>query len=263
MNYKIISMDFDGTLLTSDKQVTEETRETLIELKEKDYIIIGITARILPSVKNVCDIGMFDYLILNNGNSLYDVKNKIGIEMGGLEEKSIIKITNYFKDISEEIDYYSLDKCYIYKKMILQTKNYKINISDITEIKEKIARINVFFKTNEEIIKYKDFINCNFDDIDAFEMLYTDNTKGKRWLSINPKNVNKFKTLEKLCLDLNVNMEEVIFFGDGTNDLPLIGKAGLGVAMGNALNEVKEQAKETTLSNDENGIAYFLKKRIL
>ena len=103
MNYKIISMDFDGTLLTSDKQVTEETRETLIELKEKDYIIIGITARILPSVKNVCDIGMFDYLILNNGNSLYDVKNKIGIEMGGLEEKSIIKITNYFKDISEEI----------------------------------------------------------------------------------------------------------------------------------------------------------------
>ena len=94
-------------------------------------------------------------------------------------------------------------------------------------------------------------------------MLHTDNTKGKRWLSINPKNVNKFKTLEKLCLDLNVNMEEVIFFGDGTNDLPLIGKAGLGVAMGNALNEVKEQAKETTLSNDENGIAYFLKKRIL
>ena len=69
-------MDFDGTLLTSDKQVTEKTRQTLIELKEKDYIIIGITARILPSVKNVCDISMFDYLILNNGNSLYDVKNK-------------------------------------------------------------------------------------------------------------------------------------------------------------------------------------------
>ena len=76
MNYKIISMDFDGTLLTSDKQVTEETRKTLMELKEKSYIIIGITARILPSVKNVCDINMFDYLILNNGNSLYDVKNK-------------------------------------------------------------------------------------------------------------------------------------------------------------------------------------------
>ena len=263
MNYKIISMDFDGTLLTSDKQVTEETRKTLMELKEKSYIIIGITARILPSVKNVCDINMFDYLILNNGNYIYNVREKAGTEIGYLNQEGLVKITNYFKDISRKINYFSLNKCYVYKEIKPKTKSYNINIRDIDEIKEKIARINVFFKSNEEIVKHKNFVNCNFGDIDAFEMVDTDNTKAEKWLSINPKNVNKFKTLEKLCLDLNVNMEEVIFFGDGTNDLPLIGKAGLGVAMGNALNEVKEQAKETTLSNDENGIAYFLKRKIL
>ena len=106
-------------------------------------------------------------------------------------------------------------------------------------------------------------MNYNFNNLIAFEMLDTDDGKNKKWLAINPKNVNKYNTLERLCLTLNVSIDEVIFFGDSTNDLPLIGKAGLGVAMGNALNEVKEQAKETTLSNDENGIAYFLKRKIL
>ena len=57
-----------------------------------------------------------------------------------------------------------------------------------------------------------------------------------------------------------VSIDEVIFFGDSTNDLPLISKVGLGVAMGNALEEVKDQAKEITLSNDKNGIARFLEK---
>ncbi len=49
-------------------------------------------------------------------------------------------------------------------------------------------------------------------------------------------------------------------FGDSSNDLLIIGKVGLGVAMGNALKEVKEQAKAITLSTDEDGIAYFLEK---
>ncbi len=71
MNYKIISMDFDGTLLTSDKKVTDKTKQVLLKYKNENYIIIGATARNLASASNVCDINMFDYLILNNGSYIY------------------------------------------------------------------------------------------------------------------------------------------------------------------------------------------------
>ncbi len=260
MNYRIISMDFDGTLLTSDKNVTEESKKILMKLKEKNYIIVGITARNLTSVKNVCDINMFNYLILNNGSSIYNVQNQKKIEMGNIDEKSIEKMTNYFENIAEEIDYCSLNKYYIYKNGTSKNKKYQIHINSLNEIEEAIARINVFFKSNQEIYRCRDYVNYNFNNLIAFEMLDTDDGKNKKWLAINPKNVNKYNALERLCLTLNVSIDEVIFFGDSTNDLPLISKVGLGVAMGNALEEVKNQAKEITLSNDKNGIARFLEK---
>ena len=74
MNYKLIAMDFDGTLLSENKTVSKANKEKLTELKNKGYIIVGVTARNLTSVQHVCDIQMFNYLILNNGTYIYDVK---------------------------------------------------------------------------------------------------------------------------------------------------------------------------------------------
>ena len=88
----------------------------------------------------------------------------------------------------------------------------------------------------------------------------TDNKNNSKWLTLNPKGTNKVKALKVLCEKLDIPLDKVIFFGDSTNDLSIINKVGLGVAMGNALKEVKEQAKEITLSNDEDGIAIFLDK---
>ena len=73
---------------------------------------------------------------------------------------------------------------------------------------------------------------------------------------------NKFTTLKKLCTNLNISINEVIYFGDSANDLSIISKVGLGVAMNNALQEVKKQAKKITLSNDNDGIAHFLNMMI-
>lgn len=108
MEYKIISMDFDGTLFTSDKKVTPKTKEVLLEYKNNNYIIIGVTARNLSSVRSVCNINMFNYLILNNGSYIYDVENGKEININSIDIKNIIDITNYFEDIAEKIDYCSL-----------------------------------------------------------------------------------------------------------------------------------------------------------
>lgn len=258
MKYKLIATDFDGTLLTSDKKITEKNRSTLQEYKNNKYIIVGITARNLSSVKNVCDISIFNYLILNNGAYIYDVEKDIGIDIGHIEKNTLTKITNNFKDFAEEIDYCSLNKYYIYKKDNVDNKNFIVKIKDIEEIKESILRMNIFLASNEEISKSRKYIEREFKDLNVFEMSDTDNNNFRKWIVLNPKGIDKFKALEVLCKKLEINLDEVIFFGDSANDLSIINKVGLGVAMGNALKEVKEKADEITLSNDEDGVAVFL-----
>ena len=263
MRYKLIAMDFDGTLLTSDKKITEKNRSVLQKYRNNKYIIVGITARNLSSVNNVCDINIFNYLILNNGSYIYDVEKDIGIDIGHIDKNTLIKITNNFKDFAEEIDYCSLNKYYIYKKENVDNKGFIVKIKSIEDIKEVIVRMNIFLSSNEEISKCRKYIESEFEDLNVFEMLDTDNNSFKKWIALNPKGIDKFKALEVLCNKIGINLEEVIFFGDSANDLSIINKVGLGVAMGNALTEVKKQAKEITLSNDEDGIANFLEKTIL
>ena len=260
MKYKLIAMDFDGTLLTSDKKITEKNRDVLQKYKNNKYIIVGITARNLSSVNNVCNINTFNYLILNNGSYIYDVKNNIGIDIGHISRNTLINITNNFKDFAEQIDYCSLNKYYIYKKEKIKNNGFTVKINSLEDIKEIIVRMNIFLKNNEEINKNKKYIESKFDDLNVFEMSDTDNNNSRKWIALNPKGIDKLKALEILCKKIEISLDEVIFFGDSTNDLSIINKVGLGVAMGNALKEVKDQAKEITLSNDEDGVAIFLDK---
>ena len=72
MKYKLIAMDFDGTLLNDKKEITNKTKKCLELYRQKGCLIVGVTARNLSSVKGVSDIKLFDYLILNNGSCIYD-----------------------------------------------------------------------------------------------------------------------------------------------------------------------------------------------
>ena len=66
MNYKLIAMDFDGTLLNDDKNVSKVTKERLKLYKDLGYLIVGVTARILNSAKKSVPLDIFNYIILNS-----------------------------------------------------------------------------------------------------------------------------------------------------------------------------------------------------
>ena len=168
MEYKIISMDFDGTLLTSNKRITDKTKKTLLKYKKNNYFIIGVTSRVLASVKEVCDLNMFDYLILNNGAYIYDVKTKEIIKSFYIDREIVLDITKYFKEIAEEIDYCTLNKYYIYKKKVEKKLDFLVQINGLDEVKEQIGKINIFINNN--IDKYKEYIENTFEKIDVIFM---------------------------------------------------------------------------------------------
>lgn len=81
-------------------------------------------------------------------------------------------------------------------------------------------------------------------------------------LEVNAKGADKGAALLWLADYLGIDREETMSFGDGENDIPMIKAAGIGVAMGNALDTVKAAADTVTLTNDEDGVAAAIRKFI-
>ncbi len=260
MKYKIISMDFDGTLLTSDKKVSEKTKDLLKELKKNNYIIVGITARNLRSAKSVVDFNMFNYIILNNGAFIYNVDTNKITSFGVLTSNDLERIENIFKEINPKYEYVSLNSYFTYDKT--DPKDVRVHINSKEEISEDIVRMNVYLKNEEQINYYKNEVLNNIDTVNVVSMKDTDVANTRLWLTINEKNTSKLSTLTKLAKDHNISLDEIIFFGDGENDLSLLENVGNGVAMGNAIDIVKERSKDITLSNNEDGIYNYLTKKI-
>jgi len=75
-----------------------------------------------------------------------------------------------------------------------------------------------------------------------------------------PLNASKELAVTRLCNNYNISMDSVIIFGDDHNDLGLFKTTGYSIAMGNAINELKEIADEVTDSNDQDGVAIILEK---
>lgn len=259
-NYNIISMDFDGTLLTSDKKITDRTRKVLLNFKNNGYLIVGITARNLLSVKNVLDVNMFNFIILNNGSNIYDVEKEKIINIAYIKDEIVSKIFDYFVEDATQIDCCTSSRYYIKTNDKYDSKDFLIYIDNINEVNEPVSRMNLFFKTEEELLKYREIIENEFCSVNVVSMRDTDSKNSRKWLTINPNNVNKFNTLKIICDKVESTTDNTIFFGDGENDLVLIENVGLGIAMENAIEIVKNKASRVTLSNDEEGLAIFLEE---
>ena len=254
---RIIAMDFDGTLLTSNKEISDRTRECLLNLKHI-YKIVGVTARNLMSVKNILDVSLFDYIILNNGSDIYNVYEDKIENVSSIDKETAKKIFNLYKDKSYQIDFCTPFNYLIRSKEKSDDRTFIKYIDEFDDVNDSISRMNIFFTDNKEIEENRSFMGKEFNNIEVVKMIDTDKENSRIWLTINPKDVNKLSTLKKICRDLECSIDKVIFFGDGENDLVLIENVGIGVAMDNAIDIVKEKASFVTLSNDNDGIAEYL-----
>ena len=262
MKYKVVASDFDGTLLSSDKYISDANINAINECKRKGCIAVGITARNLSSIKSVCDIKIFDYLVINNGTYIYNVKENDGEYLAYLDRKIVDDITNRFLEISDGIDYCSVNRYYSNKTKLAKKRPFHVEINDFKQIDERIARINIFGKTNDDVYTFKKKINEKYPELNTITMLDTDASSDRRWVAINPGDCNKAIALKKLTDKIGCKMQDVLYFGDATNDIEIITQVGCGIAMGNAIDEVKNAANDVTVSNDEDGVAYYINKII-
>lgn len=260
MDKKLIALDLDGTLLNSDGIVSEATKAHLQKLKEQGHIVTIATGRILNRALVGTDGAEFANYIVSDAGAAVFKNNGINKEWEEVYAQVLSKDT--VKNISS---YYDKDKFMtinICDRNKIHHYDQTVNITEFLENVDEIIHVSVTFINNEFVEGYLKIYTEKFPNLKVEVM--QDSFGEVKWLEIAQKGVEKYKGITEVAKLEGILNENIIAFGDGLNDVDMLKKCGVGVAMKNALSEVKEQADYiTSRTNNENGVAEFLKEYLV
>lgn len=266
--YKIVAIDIDGTLLNSNEKVTERTKNAIKKAKKKGVTVVLATGRPIEGVLRFLEeLGMYtdnDYVLSYNGALVQKTLNKSIIAKMTLKGSDL----HYLKGLSDKFKVNI--HCFHEEKGLITSK-----ISKYTELEAKINDIEVNEISFDEVIENDVIIKVMMIDDpeilgpvmeklpkEVFEK-YTVVRSTPYFLEFLNKDSNKGAGLDLLAKHLGIKQEEIIAIGDAGNDIHMIEYAGLGIAMGNAFDEVKKIANYITDTNDNEGVAKAIEKFIL
>lgn len=267
MAYEMIVLDLDGTLTNSKKEISPKTKKALMKTQEDGIKIVLASGRPTPGILHLAkelELDQYDgYILSFNGAKIIHCASKEVIYNKTLPKDMISMIFQEVKRLGTGI--------------LTYTEEEIISGNGIDQYSQLESRVNkIPMKEVEDFDKYIDFpINKCLLTADPDKILYAEEELKEKFkeklniyksepffLEIMPKNIDKAYSLSKLLEHVGINRKQMICCGDGFNDLSMIRYAGLGVAMKNAQDPVKEEADFITLSNDEDGIAYVIEKFI-
>lgn len=268
MKYKLLALDLDGTLTNSKKVITPHTRETLLKAQEKGVKIILASGRptygIVPLAEQL-ELQKYEgYILAYNGGEITDWKTKEVICKNLLDPEVLPYLyecakKNDFAIVTYDGEYVLTEKPddeYVLKEALLNVMKIKKVDKFLEAVKHPIAKCLIVGDPIRLAVLEKEMYDHLKDRMGVFR-------SEPYFLELVPKGIDKALSLAGMLEKIGVSREEMIAIGDGFNDLSMIKYAGLGIAMANAQDVVKENADFITLSNEEDGVAYAAEKFIL
>lgn len=264
LKYRLIALDLDGTLTDRNKEIPERTLKDLIRLQEMGVRLVLASGRPAPGLIRESRALRMDefggYLMSYNGARVSDARDLKVLTEKRLRREKAVKLIRYAR---------RFPLCIIYddgKSLISSDVNgYKVNVEarvthlpiKVTDDPEKTLTFDPFkilmSAQPEKMREIEPFIENEFRDLEIVR-------SSPFFLEGLTKGVSKGNALMDLTRLLGIDMKNVMAFGDEYNDVTMIENAGLGIAMGNGCDRIKEAADEVTLSNNEDGIAVILEK---
>lgn len=250
---KIVFFDIDGTLLDSNKQLPRTTKKALDILKENGVFIAIATGRapfMFEELREELDIDSF---VCFNGQYV-------------VFENEVIYKSSLPRDEVDQLVHYSFEKkhpiVFLDEKEMKSTElNHKWIAESIGSLKFPYPEAEIAFYKEREIYQALVFAEETADE--AYKRDFP-NFDFVRWhqfsTDVLPAGGSKAEGIKRMTDQLGINMKDVYAFGDGLNDIEMLKAVGTGIAMGNALDEVKGAADVITASVNDNGIWEGLKK---
>lgn len=268
--YHLIAIDLDGTLVRSDQRISPHTIDTLIRVQQQGVKVAIASGRPTFGTAHVADalhLENFDgYVMSYNGGEIYNWGTKERLHAQTLDRDVIPYIYNMCK---KEQGMHIMT--YIDREVISEvTDNDYICYSSMRN-RMPIRQVDDFVTAAQSTGIVKCIIVGEPTLLPSLEKKMQDTLKGKAgvfrsepfFLEIVPEGIDKAHGLDILLQKIGMHREELIAFGDGYNDIPMLQFAGLGVAMGNAAEEIKKAADMVTLSNNDDGVVNVLESLIL
>ncbi|MBS7009633.1 Cof-type HAD-IIB family hydrolase [Anaerostipes sp.] len=270
---KLIAMDMDGTLLTSEKKVTKNTVEVLEKAMDKGIQIVPATGRSVNGLpKELTELKRLRYCILSNGARVYDMHRQTSIYENQFNTDQILRLLDTIKPYRAFRSIAKDGKVYCYKEELDRLESFHLgeyseemiraSRTPVEDLKEYIRReggssekLTLFFEDQEERAKArKELTECG---------LYAVVASLKNNLEISLHSCNKGDALAHLMEHLNLKKENIMACGDAENDYQMIEAAGIGVVMENGSDEMKEIADYITEDHNSDGVAKAIEALVL
>ena len=272
---KLLALDVDGTLFDDSGKISQASIDAMNQAREAGIEVVPTSGRDYDGIpwdqlENV-DI---NYVITTNGSAVYEAKTKKCLYEKYLDSGKMIPIFEYLlkKEIYinvfvDGVNYtpvqvYSyIDNLDLPDYVIQHMKENRKGITDLIEYlkngdaKLQKATLNFQKQENGEFLNRKEVQEYleKCPDIKVVD-------GGFNNLEFTKAGTNKAAGLKFLAGHLGMTMDKVMAVGDSENDIEMLREAGLGIAMGNAADEVKSVADEITLDNEHEGVAAAIAK---
>lgn len=265
MDIRLIALDMDGTLLNDEKQLSAGNRAALERCIQKGIIVVPATGRPAAGLPEVIrELPGIRYGILTNGARVEDLKTGEVIAAALIDWEMASEILEFLSQYPVAYDPYMGGRGKMearfrnhlaeyglplpMQRLVLSTRDeVEDELALVRQTKQSVEKINVFTADKELRLMLWEKLKQYKELIVTSSLEYN--------LEINAAAATKGNALGQLAKYLGLAKEQTMAIGDGSNDLSMIQEAGLGVAMANGMDMVKQQADYITLSNEEDGVA--------
>lgn len=275
MEIKLIAVDLDGTLVNPEKKITEHTLEVLDQAAAQGIQIVPTTGRLFHALpKPLREKPYIRYGICMNGGQIYDAHEDRVLHRDEIPLEVAMRAYDYLERFPVAYDCYVCNKALMEREMLEHLGDYiqgdPHGLAYSTALRTPVDGFRAYLlEMGHPLQKMQAFMA----DVSGRPAMIREMSELFPELAVTyslPYNIEinsctavKGNALRELCRQLEIPMEQVAAFGDGTNDITMLQAAGVSVAMANAVPEAKAAAKYHTASNAEDGVAQFIERFIL
>ncbi|MEI4620192.1 HAD family phosphatase [Bacillus pfraonensis] len=282
---KLIAIDLDGTLLSGNKIISKENAEAIRKCQEQGHVVVICTGRSIVDIEHLLlEANLQCPIIAENGALIYTDQQMMkrypiqntkaleiveyleqnrmyyqlytdrGVYVPAYGEESVNHEIEWIKRSNKDIDqeeletiaalylehtaFHIIESC----KSILEGEIYVHKLLPFSYDIEKLTKLKMHFQHHTEL---------------AITASYWHNVE------INHCDAQKGNGLYTLAEYLNIPVENTVAIGDGLNDISMMKKANISIAMGNAVDEMKQICDYETLTNEEHGVAHALYQYVM
>lgn len=270
---KMIGLDLDGTLLTDKKELTARTKAVISRTLSQGIVVLVATGRPWMGIpEELRNFPGMRYALTSNGARIIDAQEERVIEEHLLSPELALQALEICGKYDTLQEVYFDGQGYAPADKMAVVERYHRNPSMCEYMRKTRIPVDNIFKLVKEENRGLDKVQALFADMEERTQAWRELREvsglelvgSLRYnIEINTAGVNKGTGLVNLGKVLGIKREEIMAFGDGDNDIVMLKEVGIGVAMANAEDKVKETADYITLSNEEDGVAEAIEKLVL